>query len=194
MKIAFYLLLAATIGFFVLWFILARSSMQTDTQMSGVTTITNDLFGVTFTYPKEPNEYTIIETARTVADQSTFRYRYTLMEATQYLELANAPDGREAPPSINIEIYDNVGAQTASEWADTMSLVSNWELRRSDAVDVSVGAKSGIMYKIDGLYPATIYVVTSGEYVYVLTGAYLAPEDQIVKDFTAMVNSITFTN
>ncbi len=47
-------------------------------------------------------------------------------------------------------------------------------------------------YVADGLYAMDTYVVANGEYVYVLTGAYISKDSAIYKDFQILLSTFQF--
>jgi hypothetical protein len=116
-----------------------------------------------------------------------------LMSEDESEELAATPDlAREYPPTMQVRVYQNTGDQSSRDWALSHPLESNIELAMSEPQVVMVGHSEALLYTSDGLYAASVYVVTNSDFVYVFTGAYIDSDSSIVKDFRDLIQSVVF--
>lgn len=97
--------------------------------------------------------------------------------------------GGEGPTAITLDAYQNPDELSAEEWANQDT---NWALSDKATTPVSVAGQSGFSFNWDGLYQGKSVVVTKGKLAYVFSVTWLTPEDQIIKDFDMVLNSVAF--
>jgi len=146
-----------------------------------------------FTYRVAPDGY-IPYAAEGMSVDPNFVSGFILINKEESVELAAAPDvAREYPPTIQGRVYRNIDNESAEDWAKSHPLESNIELTMSAPRTVIVGDLEAVRYTSDGLYAATVYIMTSDDFVYVFTGAYSDVESDIIEDFEDLVQSLKFT-
>lgn len=147
---------------------------------------------VTFPYRKGPNGYVMEPVPARPGADPDFVKGYTFMLESDYRELQNATEPREGPPTIQMRAYRNPSYLTAALWPGEHPRESNIELALSAPVDTLVGGEGAVRYTADGLYATDTYVVTSGSYIYLFTGAYIDENSVQRTDFNAMIRSVAF--
>ena len=96
---------------------------------------------------------------------------------------------REGPISITVEIYENDDDLEAREW---MTQSTNWTIANSSATPATVGGEEGVMYTWSGLYEGKSIVISKNSKVYVFTVTWMTEEDELLKDFNEIINSVSF--
>lgn len=146
-----------------------------------------------FTYRIAPAGYVPYPTEGMSVDPD-FVSGFILVSKTESEAMAAMPDFvGEYPPTMQGRVYKNSNKEAAKDWAMSHPLESNIELAMSAPRTVMVGDREAVRYTSDGLYAASVYVVTNGDLVYLFTGAYSDSESDIVKDFEDLVQSVIFT-
>lgn len=156
-------------------------------EQGGVTTqkYRNADMGLSFEYRVEPDGYTLIE-------QKEYN-SLALMPTETYEFILGMSGGTEWPPGISITIHENTDNLFPATWTKTHTRESNydpawsWSLR-----EVTVGGVPAVIYERDGLYAATVVVVSNNFKIYVIDGSYYSPEDEIRKDFEKFLESLLF--
>ena len=97
---------------------------------------------------------------------------------------------REAgSPEITVGVYQNPDGLSAGKWAEN----TPWFIGSEDLTPISVGGQDGGSFSWDeGLYKGKSLIVTKGKLVYVFTLNWLTPEDQLIKEFNVVLNSVVF--
>jgi len=148
--------------------------------------------GYEFKYRTAPLGYVSFDTEGMSVDPD-FVAGVILMSEVERDELAATPDlAREYPPTMQVRVYKNTASESARDWAMSHPLESNIELAMSAPQAVMLGHREAVLYTSDGLYAASVYVVTNNNFVYVFTGAYLDTEAAIFKDFRDLIQSVVF--
>lgn len=94
---------------------------------------------------------------------------------------------REGPTSITIDVYDNKTKLDAKAW---VTKSTNWVIANSATTTVTVAGMSGFSYTWSGLYEGESVVLAKGDKAYVFSMTWLDPNDQIVRDFDMILNSL----
>jgi len=153
------------------------------------TTYSNPEFGVEFTYPDGPSGYVLDESISANPDTGLV-HTIVLMRAEDAEN--SLPIDSEGPPTITLQIFNNTDNQLALGWAETFSLLSNFNLKTSDVTQSTVDGANAISYMADGLYTSDNVVVTQGEHVYMVSEMFTDSESQLRNDFLQLVESIRF--
>ena len=148
--------------------------------------------GLSFEYQKEPDGYTLVEKGGEEAGDTAIVRSVVLMNTKGYAEVLASGIPTEGPPTMSVTVFENSDNLSPREWAETFSRFSLLELALSPITETSVAGKQAITYKADGLYPMDMYIVTNNGKAYVISGGYLALEDQIRNDFEKFLESIKF--
>lgn len=155
--------------------------------------VDNDALGISFAYPKGSVGYMLQDDIPGMSVDPDFEAGYMLTLERDVRAILASDEPREGAPTIQVHIYENTEKLWPAVWAMRHPLESNIELALGESSEVAVGGAKAITYTADGLYASTVYVVTSGSYVYVFTGAYMDASDDIKKDFDTLIASVVFT-
>lgn len=154
----------------------------------GWNTYTSPNFKFTFLYP---NTYFLEE--KELGDGHRYHYQVMLTEDTEEnraVREGRAP-GREGPVAITFDIFqNNLDKQGTLEWIQGNNN-SNFKLSEGTYSVRKIGEASAIRYHWSGLYEADAWVFPHAENMIMTTVTYIAPEDQIKKDFELMLQTIT---
>lgn len=152
--------------------------------------------GLSFTYRKFPNGYTLIEKDGVVYnDQSTgvdVEKVYILMDTEEYNEFASSTIPREGPPTIAVTVMKNPNSLSLENWVKTQTQWSLYNLGDKVLTSREVGGARALGYTADGLYPNDMIVVENNSRIYIISGAYINPNDPIREDFQTFVKSLLF--
>lgn len=155
--------------------------------------VRNSALGIAFEYPKGEAGYQLQDDIPGMSVDPDFRIGYMLTLERDIRAILVSDEPREGAPTIQIRVYENTEKLWPAVWAMRHPLESNIELAFGEPEEVTVGGAKAVKYTADGLYASTVYIVTNGSYVYVLTGAYMSTDDDIKKDFDRLVSSLIFT-
>lgn len=142
--------------------------------------------GISFSYPEE---YEISE--RDLAPTSAGeRHVVTLVTQAD----ANLPEGGEGPKSIELMFIQNDKASlTTDKWVRNSS-DSNFNLSPDKGTaTIKIADKEGLMFRWNGLYNGETTVAAGREWIYVVSVTFDNENDQIVKDYRSILNSIRLT-
>ncbi len=95
--------------------------------------------------------------------------------------------GGEGPTAIAVEVYQNPDGLEAEAWAKQGT---NWTVSDEKLTPIVVAGQKGISFNWDGLYQGKSLIVTKGTLAYVFSVTWLTPEDQLIKDFDMVLNSV----
>ncbi len=139
---------------------------------------------------KYPSNY-VLEAKDSGTDQ---RRRTTLVLIEDTAENASLRAGtttpREGPVAITIDIHQNVEEQAADAWIKT-SQNSNFNLSDKVLTPTTLSGRQALAYRSTGLYEARNVVVATPDYIYAFAVTYLTPDDQILKDFDAILKTVS---
>lgn len=99
-------------------------------------------------------------------------------------KITEATDG---PISITIDAYQNPQRLDSEAWAKQDT---NWNISSKILTPTALSGENGFSFNWDGLYPGRSVVIAKGNYAYVLSVTWNSPEDQILKDFEMILNSV----
>ncbi len=176
------------ITFFVIVFIVAgiallfdRNSSEpvsapetpTPSAKASMVPYSNTEYGISFEYPSN------LYLSEKEMSSSSPEFSISLVESSSTVE--------ESPVSIFVDVYKNKNDLSAKEW---ISKETNWTVAGQTMKDVEVRGLAGVIYTYDGLYPGKAYVFTSKGRTYVLSVNWLSLNDQLIKDFDMIINSL----
>lgn len=95
---------------------------------------------------------------------------------------------REGPTGITIDVYPNPEELSSDAW---VTQDTNWVVANSSMEPVTVAGIEGVSYTWSGLYEGKTVVATKGTKAYVFSVTWMTPEDQILKDFDTVLNSLS---
>jgi len=150
--------------------------------------ILND-FGVHFAYPKN---YFLVE--KQINTVSRRHFQVTLLEDTpeNRLLVEGKLPGREGPPAITIDTFqNNLDRYTGEDWIRRTSF-SNFKLGNGVLEETLLGGEEAFAYSWSGLYEGRSVVRADENNVYMFSVTYLAPSDQIVKNFNSILQTVEF--
>lgn len=131
--------------------------------------------------------------AKEVGDGHRAHYRLVLMEDTEEHRLLRDGKlpGREGPPTISIDFFqNNLDKLEAEQWIRG-SNDSNFKLSNGSLARASAGGKEGFAYHWSGLYEGDSIVVSRPDNIIMFSVTYLTPEDEIRQDATAILQSLS---
>ena len=140
--------------------------------------------GISFSYPEG---YAVFE-----SDPSPSRHEIALVEDTEENRAVfegRAPEGREGPIAITIDIRKNPSRASAESWARS-SADSNLSLGGGLFATTTIDGAEGIAYPWSGLYEGETVAVSRGERIYVFTATYITSEDPTARDFARVLESV----
>jgi len=143
----------------------------------------NTTYGISLAYP---NTYALQE--REVGNGERAHYSITLIDK---VALANAPQNGEGPPAITIDIFQNdIDQLLINEWVQGSSF-SNFKLSPDGVLaSTTLAGAPALTYTWDGLYRGKSFVAAHKGNIVMVSGQFLAAEDEIVSDFNAVVSSL----
>lgn len=131
-------------------------------------------YGVSFEYPSN------LYLSEKEMSSSSPQFSVALVESSS--------DAEASPVSIFVDVYMNKGDLSAKDW---IFKETNWTTAGQSIKDVEVRGLTGVIYEYDGLYPGKAYVFTSKGRTYVLSVNWLSLDDQLIKDFDMIINSLS---
>ena len=161
--------------------------------VDNITTYSSTELGFQFEYPTGPDGYVLDERFPSETRDNNIRIINLVQTKDQEnLDAGNVPIGGEGPATITFSIFENVKNQFPLAWAMENIAYSNINLKRGDTLETVVGGANAIRYFADGLYASDNVVVAHGDAIYMLTGMYLEEDSNLRRDFSTIVESITF--
>ncbi|MCR4330793.1 MAG: hypothetical protein NUV49_02845 [Patescibacteria group bacterium] len=147
-------------------------------------------YGLLFQYPQ--NYFVALEQT---LDGEREQHAIVLAEDTPAVRelFSNPKSATEGPPTITITIFqNNLDRYTLQSFVDGTNF-SNFKLSDGKKTETIVGGEIAWRYRATGLYENDNIVVVRPDYVYMFTAFFNSPEDQILKDFDAVLKTVTFT-
>jgi hypothetical protein len=147
---------------------------------------TSEEHGISFSYPEE-----YVMTQRDLAPNSAGeRHVVTLVAQAD----SNLPEGGEGPKAITLMFIQNdTAALTTDKWVRG-SADSNFNLSPDKGTAmIKIADKEGVMFRWNGLYNGETTVAAGREWIYAVSVTFDSENDQIVKDYRAILSSIRLT-
>lgn len=96
----------------------------------------------------------------------------------------------EGPTSITVEVYPNPNKLNSLEWA---LQDKNWTVfNRSAGTSIKINNNEGSLHTWSGLYEGKSVVFTKDNKAYVFSVTWIDRNDQLLRDFDIILNSLTF--
>ena len=152
-------------------------------------TYVSDTLGIKFDYPQN---YILDE--RNTGSGARGRYTISLFEDTPgNRALLNGEVQGEGPTSISVDIFQNdLDKENAYKWV-TGNANSNFKLGNGELASTTVSGIAALDYTWSGLYEGRSKVVSTPNYIYMFSVTRLNPDDQILKDFETVIDSVVIT-
>ncbi len=145
----------------------------------------SEKYGYSFSYPLSPQNYEVITTEP----------EFLIGELVEAVTLRPTPydsDASEGPPTISVMVYKNPKLDSPLLWVKNNLPESGFDRQLKEAQTIWVAGTEGVRYLSDGLYPIDTVVVQNENMMYVLTGSYISPLDQMSTDFALVTESFSF--
>jgi len=150
----------------------------------------SEALGLSFTVP---TGYFVYEVGNESGERS--QYAIVLLEDTAENRslVAGELPGREAPPTITINILQNNLDEYSTEGFVKDTNFSNFKLSNGETTEVLVGGERALAYDATGLYENKNVVIARPAFVYMFTAFYSSPSDSILTDFEKVLSSVAFS-
>ncbi len=104
-----------------------------------------------------------------------------------------APEAGEGPPTISVASYNNAEGLPLEQFVLSEPR-TNWDLIVDERATrpTTAGGEPAIWYHYSGLYEVDSVAVAHGDRVYVFSGDWLDPKDQIRADFNNLIKTVQF--
>lgn len=173
-----------------IYFFLSKKNTDLPEIQDDIKTYVSDTYGFNFSYPAK---YFLEE--KEVGNGERGHYAIILTEDTEENRLVregNTP-GREGPVAITFDVYqNNLDNMTLQQWVEGTN-DSNYKLAKGPYVATSVGGKTAVLYEWSGLYEGRTIAVLLDTVIIAINATYITPEDQILKDFSTILETVKFT-
>lgn len=169
--------------------IVACASLEHSFRVTGK--YSDSVLGFAFEYRKGPNGYVLQSPPHGNEEEADFEEAFILMMKSDY-DAMQIAEGTEGPPTISVLVYRNSKKQTARVWAEANAATSNFNLKLDEPKVAVVGGEKGVRYMVDGLYRMDTLVIAHGDFMYLISGAYLEEDSLIREDFKAFLQTLTF--
>ncbi len=105
---------------------------------------------------------------------------------------SNPGSATEGPPTITVTIFqNNLDNYTLLNFVESTNF-SNFKMSDGTKIETTVAGEPAWRYRATGLYENDNVVVVSPEYVYMFTAFFNSPDDQILKDFDVILETVKF--
>ena len=149
-----------------------------------LTTFNSDELGLSFDYPAS---YTL----ETHADGNDERNWTTLVLVERSI-LEEYEGASEGPPSITVQVFNNIENYDLEEWITTTSY-SNYKLATDDTLlSGEVGGEPARAYAYSGLSENNAVVVAHEGNIYLFAVGWLTQDDKNINDFGHLLESVSF--
>ncbi len=167
-------------------------------------TVTDETYGVAFTFPEGEDAFTIVEPP---ANQAGIQKSYVILPTKAYNEYKNSESISEAPAGMNVFILTleedgNTENATSAPRADRMTRLKDWAMRfdgltqyskkKAEPEEVEIDGLKALKYQADGLYQQTIYLATYKNNVYMFVSQYNEDTDTTKTAFEDLLASVSF--
>jgi hypothetical protein len=178
------------------------NKQSTDISAVPKETVSNDVVGLSFTYPSSEKGFALVEPP---VEAGGLLASYVLIPSNEYEDFKTATDVREAPASISVLVYtidSATSTATNTERVDRITRLQNWAIDNDtltsfttakatpDIVDID-GVKA-LHYQADGLYQQDIYVASYQNRAYMFTSQFDSSTDITATAFAEFIESISF--
>jgi hypothetical protein len=185
------------------YFIFVHPASDTNT-IGTVKTVTDDVYGVSFTFPEGEEAFTLVEPPE---NQAGIQKSYIMLPTKAYNDYKNSESISEAPAGMTVFILTlaedgTTENATTAERADRMTRLKDWAMRfdgltqyskkKAEPEEIEIDGLKALRYQADGLYQQTIYLTTYKKNVYMLVSQYNEESDITKTAFDAFLASVRF--
>ncbi len=149
---------------------------------SGVSRYDSEQHGLSFSYS---DRYKIEE--RDIEVNGTMAHFITLTRKDEV-----APENGEGGPAINVAIFSDLGEKPLADWLSGITNSTPMPTTGWDYQEGTIAGETAIFYSSTGLYEADNAAVARDGKAYLISAGWLTREDQILKDYDALLQSLTF--
>jgi hypothetical protein len=148
---------------------------------ASIQTYSNDTYGISFSYP----DYYLV-TERELGNGERDHFSLTLMQKGD----ANIPPNSDGPAVISLDIYqNNLDTLGIERWLKEHN-ASNFKLSNGQYQTFELEGRPAVSYHWSGLYEAEAVAFEHAGNIVAVSGQYISPEDQILKDYQNLIQSI----
>lgn len=179
------LALVMLIGFYLLGSLYVTK--ETEEKKQTIASYTSVPAALSFEYPKG---YYVLE--KQVGSETNPQTAIVLVEDTEENRnvVNNVTDEvREWPTMITIDAYLNTKGLAPEVWAQQET---TWKVSDKVLRPAIIGVSPAVQYNWSGLYEGTSTIVTSGTHAYVISVTWMTADDQIRKDYSALLQTLSF--
>lgn len=164
-------------------------------------TVTNEEFGLSFSFLGGDNGFALVEPPATDGIKKSF----ILIPTSEYADFQEATEAREAPASISVFIFTledeaETGSSTEREsrvarlqnWAMDNSILTSFNTAKATPDIVEIDGVKALHYQADGLYQQDIYLASYKNRVYMFASQYDGTEDVTITAFGDIISSVSF--
>lgn len=144
--------------------------------------------GISFSYPKN---YALQEVQPGEQDHGDLSVTFVLMPQEEYDALGTL-EGTEGPAAISILVFNNPSMLSALDWMREPGVAAYIPPQAGEPVTVVVDGEQGVSFPASGLYESDNVIVSRGDTVVFLSGAYsdsASPQREVFND---VVGSLLF--
>ncbi len=163
---------------------ISNDKKETVDIVSGLKTYRGEQYGIRFKYP---GGYFLSE--NNTGDGHRYAHAIVLTDSDPRV----IPQNGEGPTSITIAIFqNNLDHYTTEQWIRGNNN-SNFKLSPDGMLqEVAVGGERGLGYRYSGLYEFDSVVIARPENVYMFTVSWMDERARMRKDFTKLLETVTF--
>lgn len=105
------------------------------------------------------------------------------------------PEAGEGPPVISMSIFPNPEELSLTQWVQGDAR-SNWKMIVDERASrpTTVGGEPALWYHYSGLYEVDSVAAAHGGKIYLISGDWLDPADQIRQDFNNLIKTVQFSD
>lgn len=105
------------------------------------------------------------------------------------------PVGGEGPPVISLSVFPNQEELSLDAWVQGDAR-SNWKMIVDERASkpTTVDGMPAVWYHYSGLYEVDSVAVAHGQKIYLFSGDWLDPSDQIRADFNNLIKTVQFSD
>ncbi len=179
------LALVVLVGFYLLGSLYVTK--ETEEKKQSMVSFSSTPAALSFEYP---NGYYVLE--KQVGTETNPQTTIVLVEDTE--ENRNTvnnivEDVREWPTMITIDAYLNTKGLAPEVWAQQET---TWKVSDKVLRPALIGTSPAVQYDWSGLYEGTSTIITSDTHAYVVSVTWMSSEDQIRKDYVALLQTLIF--
>lgn len=160
---------------------------ETEEKKQAMASYTSTPAALSFEYPKG---YYVFE--KQVGTETNPQTTIVLVEDTEeHRNVVNniTEDAREWPTMITIDAYVNTKGLAPEVWAQQET---TWKVSDKILRPAIIGVRPAVQYDWSGLYEGTSTIITSDTYAYVVSVTWMSADDQIRKDYAALLQTLVF--